>query len=157
GVPVPLGQVAKIDVIAGQTLIAREGGRRRITVRCDIVGRDQGGFVAEAQRRFAAEIEPAMPTGYRAAWVGVFEDLARARKHFMIVGPITVGLIFLMLIITLGSLRGALAVLVALPFAFVGGALAIYLRGMNLNVSVGVGFAALFGVSIMNGVLMVQR
>jgi cobalt-zinc-cadmium resistance protein CzcA len=87
----------------------------------------------------------------------MFENLARARKHFMLVGPITIGLIFVLLVITLGSLRAALAVFFALPFAFVGGAVAIYLRGMNLNVSVGVGFAALFGVSIMNGVLMVQR
>ncbi|MBX9681357.1 MAG: CusA/CzcA family heavy metal efflux RND transporter [Gemmataceae bacterium] len=155
GTPVPLGQVAKIEIADGQTLIAREGSRRRVTVRCDIVGRDQGGFVAEAQRRFAEEIE--VPAGYRAAWIGMFENLARARGHFAIVGPITVAVLFMMLTVTLGSLRGALSILFALPFAFVGGAFAIYLRGMNLNVSVGVGFAALFGVSIMNGVLIVQR
>src|SRR5207249_11536636 len=99
GVPVPLGQVAKIEVVDGQTLIAREGARRRITVRCDIVGRDQGGFVAEAQQRFAQEIEKDVPPGYRAAWIGMFENLARARKHFMVVGPITIGLLFLMLVV----------------------------------------------------------
>ncbi|MBI1831879.1 MAG: efflux RND transporter permease subunit [Planctomycetes bacterium] len=157
GTDVPLGQVAKVYFKEGETLIAREGSRRRITVRCDIVGRDQGGFVAEAQRRFADEIEKDVPTGYRVSWIGMFENLDRARKHFMIVGPVTVLLIFLMLIVTLGSLRAALAVFCSLPFAFVGGAVAIYARGMNLNVSVGVGFAALFGVAIMNGVLMVQR
>ena len=155
GTPVPLGQVADVDVIDGQTMIGREGARRQVTVRCDIVGRDQGGFVAEAQERFAAEI--VVPEGYKASWVGMFENLARARDHFLVVGPITVGLIFVLLIVTFGSLRGALTVMFALPGAFVGGAFAIYFRGMNVNVSVGVGFAALFGVSIMNGVLMVQR
>ncbi len=152
GVPVPLEQVAKIDVIDGQTLIAREGGRRRITVRCDIVGRDQGSFVSEAQRRFAEQIT--MPDGYRVNWIGMFENLDRARKHFQVIAPVTVGLLFVMLITSLGSLRGALVVMLALPFAFVGGAVAIYLRGMHFNVSVGVGFAALFGVAIMDGVLM---
>ena len=157
GVPVPLRQVARISVVDGQTLIAREGSRRRLTVRCDIVNRDQGGFVAEAQDRFAEEIQPGVPQGYRVAWIGMFENLARAKKHFEVVGPITVGLLVALLIVTLGSTRAALPVLMAVPFAFVGGALAIYFRGMNVNVSVAVGFAALFGVSIMNGVLMVQR
>jgi len=155
GAPVPLGQVATVDVVDGQTLIAREGSRRRLTVRCDIVGRDQGGFVTEAQERFEQEIQ--VPAGYRASWIGMFENLARARDHFKFVGPITVGLIALLLVVTLGSVRAALTVLMALPFAFVGGAVAIYMRDMNVNVSVGVGFAALFGVSIMNGTLMVQK
>jgi cobalt-zinc-cadmium resistance protein CzcA len=154
GVPVPLGQVAKVTVSDGQTLIAREGGRRRLTVRCDIVGRDQGGFVEEAQHRFDEAIQ--VPEGYRVAWLGMFENLARARRHFLIVIPVTVGLIFGLLVVTLGSIRAALVVLLAVPFAFVGGVGALYLRGMNLNVSGGVGFAALFGVAIMDGVLMVR-
>ena len=83
--------------------------------------------------------------------------LQRARRHFLIVIPVAVGVILGLLVITLGSVRAALAVLLAVPFAVVGGVLALHLRGMNLNVSGGVGFAALFGVSIMNGVLMVQR
>jgi cobalt-zinc-cadmium resistance protein CzcA len=87
----------------------------------------------------------------------MFENLARARQHFELVGPVTVALLVGMLVVTLGSLRSALAVLFALPGAFIGGAIAIYVRGMNVNVSVGLGFAALFGVSIMNGVLLVQR
>jgi cobalt-zinc-cadmium resistance protein CzcA len=155
GVPVPLSQVARIEVIDGQTLIAREGSRRRLTVRCDIVGRDQGGFVEDAMQRFDNEVE--VPPGYGVKWLGMFENLKRAREHFMRMIPITIGVIFMMLVLTLGSVRAALPVLLAVPFALVGGVLAIYLRGMNLNVSGGVGFAALFGVSIMNGVLMVQR
>jgi cobalt-zinc-cadmium resistance protein CzcA len=157
GTSVLLETVADVEVVDGQTMIAREGARRRITVRCDIVGRDQGGFVKEAQEKFEQQIRPHMRDGYRVSWIGMFENLARARDHFRFVGPITVALLVIMLIITLGSVRAAMAVLFALPGAFIGGAYAIYLRGMNVNVSVGVGFAALFGVSIMNGVLMVQR
>lgn len=154
--PVPLSQVARIELIDGQTIIARENGRRRITVRTDIVGRDQGGFVAEAQREFAQKIAPEIPAGYRVAWLGMFENLDRAKKHFAVVIPITVGLIFALLIVTFGSLRAASILLISVPFAFVGGVIALYVREMNLNVSTGVGFAALFGVSIMNGVLMVR-
>ena len=82
GLPVPLTQVAKIEVVDGQTTIARESGQRRLTVRCDIVGRDEGGFVAEVQRRFDAEVGPTMPKGYRVQWLGMFENLNRAREHF---------------------------------------------------------------------------
>src|SRR5207248_1955293 len=156
GVPIPLAQVARIAKIDGQTLIARESGRRRTTVRCDIVGRDQGGFVKEAQKLFDAEIQPSVPAGYRVGWLGMFENLQRAREHFLFVMPITIALIFMLLLVTFGSFRAALVLLLSVPFAFIGGILALYLRGMNLNVSAGVGFAALFGVSIMNGVLLVR-
>lgn len=154
GIPIPLAQVAHIDIIDGQTLIARDDGRRRLTVRTDIVGRDQGGFVAEAQRLFKQDIE--VPSGYRIAWLGMFENLERAGQHFKVLVPASIGVIFLLLLVTFGSLRASLALLLAIPFAFVGGAAALYFRDMNLNVSSGVGFAAVFGVSIMNGVLMVR-
>jgi len=154
GIPIPLAQVAHIDIIDGQTLIARDDGRRRLTVRTDIVGRDQGGFVAEAQRLFKQDIE--VPSGYRVAWLGMFENLERAGQHFKVLVPASIGVIFLLLLVTFGSLRASLVLLLAIPFAFVGGAAALYFRDMNLNVSSGVGFAAVFGVSIMNGVLMVR-
>ncbi len=154
GIPIPLAQVAHIDIIDGQTLIARDDGRRRLTVRTDIVGRDQGGFVAEAQRLFKQDIE--VPSGYRVAWLGMFENLERAGQHFKVLVPTSIGVIFLLLLVTFGSLRASLTLLLAIPFAFVGGAAALYFRDMNLNVSSGVGFAAVFGVSIMNGVLMVR-
>ena len=156
GVPVPLSQVAKIELVDGQTIIARENGRRRITVRCDIVGRDQGGFVAEAQRNFDQTIRPLLPPGYRVSWLGMFENLERARRHFAVVIPVTVALISGLLVVTFGSFRAALLLILSVPFAFIGGVLALWVRGMNLNVSTGVGFAALFGVSIMTGVLMVR-
>lgn len=154
GIPIPLAQVAHINIIDGQTLIARSDGRRRLTVRTDIVGRDQGSFVADAQNRFNREI--AVPTGYRVAWLGMFENLERAAQHFKILVPSSIGVIFLLLLVTFGSLRASLSLLLAIPFAFVGGITALYFRDMNLNVSAGVGFAAVFGVSIMNGVLIVR-
>ena len=89
GVPIPLAQVATIEVRDGQTLIARVDGRRCMTVRCDIVGRDQGGFVREAQERFGREIN--LPAGYRVEWLGMFENLERAYKHFMVLIPTTIG------------------------------------------------------------------
>jgi cobalt-zinc-cadmium resistance protein CzcA len=86
----------------------------------------------------------------------MFENLARARRHFGVLIPVTIALIYVLLVVTFGSQRAALAVLLSVPFAFIGGAIALAARGMNLNVSTGVGFAALFGVSIMNGVLLVR-
>jgi cobalt-zinc-cadmium resistance protein CzcA len=154
GIAIPLEQVATIALVDGQTIIAREGGRRRLTVRSDIIGRDQGGFVAEAQRLFEQELT--VPPGYRVSWLGMFENLDRARQHFQILVPVTIAMIYLLLLVTFASQKAALLLLLAIPFAFVGGTLALLVRGMNLNVSTGVGFAAVFGVSIMNGVLLVR-
>jgi cobalt-zinc-cadmium resistance protein CzcA len=154
GIPVPLAQVATIKLVDGQTLIAREHSRRRLTVRCDIVGRDQGGFVAEAQELFDEKIT--VPDGYSTSWLGMFENLERARKHFLLLIPITIAVIFGLLWVTFGSQRAALLVLLAVPFACIGGVLALYYRGMHLNMSSAVGFTALFGVAIMDGVLMVR-
>jgi cobalt-zinc-cadmium resistance protein CzcA len=97
-----------------------------------------------------------LPPDVHVRWLGMFENLARARRHFLFVIPVTVGLIFLLLMTTFGGLRETLIVLVAVPFAFAGGIIALYLRGMNLNVSSAVGFATLFGVAIMDGVVLVQ-
>jgi cobalt-zinc-cadmium resistance protein CzcA len=156
GQPVPLIQVAKIDVVDGQTIIARQDGRRRLTVRCDIAGRDEGGFVAEVQRRFDAEIRPLMPDGYHVEWLGMFENLARSYNHFRLLIPATVAIIFLLLWATFQSMRAAMLVLAGIPFACIGGILALYVRDMHINVSTGVGFSALFGIALMDGVLMVR-
>lgn len=156
GIPVPLDQVATIDIVDGQTIIARQNGRRRITVRCDIVGRDQGGFVEEAKRRFQAELQQRVPDGYRVDWLGMFENLQRAFNHFLLLIPITIALIFVLLLITFRSIRAALLVLTGIPFSCIGGLVALWVRGMHINVSTGVGFAALFGIAIMDGVLMVR-
>ena len=156
GLPIPLSQVARIEVADGQTMIARENSKRRITVRCDIVDRDQGGFVKDAQERFEKEIAPDVPDGYRVGWLGMFENLSRAKRHFLILIPSTIFLIFLILLMTLRSLRAAGLVVMLVPFAGVGGVIALYVRDMHINVSTGVGFAALFGIAIMDGVLMVR-
>ena len=126
GVPIPLSQVAHFTIVDGQTMIARDSGRRRLTVRCDIVGRDQGGFVKEAQALFQREVK--VPTSVQVRWLGMFENLARAQRHFLYVIPVTIGIIFVLLITTFGNVREALIVLLAVPFAFVGGTLALYLR-----------------------------
>ncbi|MGO8691585.1 MAG: CusA/CzcA family heavy metal efflux RND transporter [Thermoguttaceae bacterium] len=152
GVPIPLAEVANIAVCDGQTLIGRVNSRRCMTVRCDIVGRDHGGFVQEAQARFGRAID--VPRGYRVEWLGMFENLQRAYKHFMVLIPTTIAVIFLVLVVAYGSFRAAFILLLPIPFAFAAGAVALYFRHMNLNVSTGVGFATLFGIAIMDGVLM---
>jgi cobalt-zinc-cadmium resistance protein CzcA len=157
GLSVPLSQVAKIEVVDGQTLIARENSKRRITVRTDIVGRDQQGFVLDAQRHFEEHLASEVPQGYRVNWIGMFDNMKHALRHFMILIPITVVLVFGMLMWTLRSVRAGLVVITAVPFALVGGVVALYYRGMNLNVAAAVGFSALFGLAVMDGVLMVQR
>jgi heavy metal efflux system protein len=154
GVAIPLAQVARIDVVDGQTIIARQQGRRRITIRTDIVGRDQGGFVREAQARLEKEISP--PEGYSIAWLGMFENLARARRHFLVLIPVTVVAIFLVLLVAFRSLKTAFMLLLPIPFAFVGAVIALYVRDMHVNVSTGVGFATVFAVSMMDGILMVR-
>ncbi|MFO1094472.1 MAG: CusA/CzcA family heavy metal efflux RND transporter [Planctomycetaceae bacterium] len=115
GVPIPLGQVAHIEIADGQTLIARENGRKRITVRCDIVGRDQGGFVSEAQRKFNESIGRDLPAGVRVGWLGMFENLKRAQAHFLTLIPITIGIIFVLLWVTFNRFA-ALLVLCGIPF-----------------------------------------
>ena len=155
GIPIPLEQVARIEIVAGQTLIARAEGQRCLTVRCDIIGRDEGGFVAEAQARFANEIS--IPDGYSVEWLGMFQNLERAYHHFLLILPATVGIVFLLLISSFGSLRAGFILLFPIPFAFAAGALALYLRDMHLNVSAGVGFATLFGIAVMDGVLMFKE
>ncbi|MCS6972593.1 MAG: CusA/CzcA family heavy metal efflux RND transporter, partial [Leptospiraceae bacterium] len=118
GEAVPLGQVATIRVIDGETLIARAKNMRRLTVRCDIRNRSQGDFVADAQRRFEKEIT--IPPGYSVEWLGMFENLARARNHFALLIPLTVLLIFFLLLITFRSAAKATLVLLTVPFATVG-------------------------------------
>lgn len=154
GRPVPLSDVASIRILDGQTIVARQDGKRRLTVRCDIVGRDQGSFVNDAQAKFSEAVK--VPQGYSIAWLGMFENLSRAQSHFAFVMPITVLLIYVLLYAIFRSQKVALLLLSSVPLSFVGAALGLYVRGMNLNVSTAVGLAALFGVSIMNGVLMVR-
>jgi len=155
GARVPLSQLADIRVVDGATIIARRENERQISVRTNIRGRDQGGFVAEAQARFAAAVP--LPAGYRVVWGGQFENLARAREHLMVIIPITIVMIFILLFVTFGSVLDASLVLLSVPFSLAGGLILLYLRGINLSVSAAVGFISLFGVAIMSGLLYVSE
>jgi cobalt-zinc-cadmium resistance protein CzcA len=155
GARVPLAQLAGIRVVDGATIIARRENRRQTSVRTNIRGRDQGGFVAEAQARFADAVK--LPPGYDVSWGGQFENFERARRRLAVILPITVGIIFALLFTTFGSARDALLVLLNVPFSLAGGLVALYLRGMHLNVSAVVGFISLFGVAVMSGVLYVAE
>jgi cobalt-zinc-cadmium resistance protein CzcA len=152
---VPLAQLARLTFVSGASIIARRENRRQITVRTNIRGRDQGSFVAEAQKRFERGMK--LPPGYEVSWGGQFENLERARKRLTVILPITVGIIFVLLFITFGNPRDAGLVLMNVPFSLVGGIVALYLRGINLSVSAAVGFISLFGVAVMSGVLVIAE
>jgi cobalt-zinc-cadmium resistance protein CzcA len=151
---VPLAQLADIRVADGATIIARRENERQITIRTNIRGRDQGGFVREAQSRFAEGVK--LPPGYRVSWGGQFENFDRARQRLEIIIPITIGIIFLLLFVTFGSAFDATLVLLNVPFSLAGGLVALYVRDINLSVSAAVGFISLFGVAVMSGVLYIS-
>lgn len=151
---VPLGQLAQITSEEGPAEVSRENGRRRITVEVNVRGRDIGSFVAEAQRKVAAGVK--LPAGYTAQWGGTYEHLESGRRRLMVVVPLTFALIFLLLFTAFNSVRRAALVFSGIPFAITGGILALVIRGMNFSMSAGVGFIALFGVAVLNGVVMVS-
>ncbi len=152
---IPLFQLANIEIINGATIIARRDNQRQITVRTNIRGRDQGGFVKEAQQKFNEQIK--LPNGYGVEWGGQFENLDRARHRLSFILPIVIALIFALLFSTFGSARYAGLVLMSVPFSLVGGIIALNLRCINLSVSAAVGFISLFGVAVMSGVLLVAE
>lgn len=154
GARIPLSQVARIRLVEGLTIVAREDGVRQIGVRTNIIGRDQGSFVAEAQKKVAQAVS--LPDRYQIHWGGQFENLTRARARLQLIVPITIVLIFALLFMLFdGSLVHATIVLMNVPFAMIGGVSALLLRKINFSVSAGVGFISLFGVAVMSGVLLV--
>jgi len=154
GALVPLGQLAKIDETEGPAQISREKGMRRVVVECNIRGRDMGSFVKEVQRRLQP-LAKTLPAGYFLEYGGQFENQQRAMQRLGIVVPVSIALIFIMLFSGLGSVRSALMVFANLPFALVGGILAMALLKINLSVSAAIGFIALFGTAVGNGVVLV--
>ena len=155
GERVTLGQVAKVSVARGPEMINRENGQRRIVVQANVRGRDLGGFVAEAQQKVAAAMP--VPAGYFVDWGGQFENQARATKRLALVLPASLVMIFGLLYLTFNSFRQAMLILANVPFALVGGVAALWLREMNLNLSASIGFIALFGVAVLNGIVMVSQ
>lgn len=155
GYNVPLGELATIEEIEVPAQISREDSTRRLIVECNVRGRDMGSFVAEAKQKLAS-IENSMPEGYRFTWGGQFENQARAMARLKMVVPASILLIFLMLFSSLNSLKSAFLILVNLPFSVVGGILAIYLLNINLSVAASIGFIALLGVAVENGLVLVS-
>lgn len=153
GQKVPLAQLARITSEEGPAEVSRENGQRRITVEINVRGRDIGSFVEEARQRVDRAVHP--PPGYLFDWSGMYEHLESGRQRLMIVVPTTFLLIFLLLFTTFNSLKQAALVFTGIPFAVSGGILALFLRGMPFSMSAGVGFIALFGVAVLNGVVMV--
>jgi cobalt-zinc-cadmium resistance protein CzcA len=154
GVRVPLSQLADIALTEGAAQISREDTRRRIVVELNVRGRDIGSFVKEAQGVIERDIQ--IPAGYYITWGGQFENLQRATERLLIVVPLALFLIFILLFTTFNSVRQAVMIYTGIPFAVVGGVLALALRGMPFSISAGVGFIALFGVAVLNGVVMVS-
>ncbi|MBL8196784.1 MAG: efflux RND transporter permease subunit, partial [Blastocatellia bacterium] len=154
GTRIPLSQLAEISLIEGPAQISREDTRRRIVVELNVRGRDIGSFVKEAQEKIEQQVK--LPAGYYLTWGGQFENLQRASNRLLIVVPLAMFLIFVLLFTTFGSIRQALLIYTGIPFAAVGGILALFLRGMPFSISAGVGFIALFGVAVLNGLVMVS-
>ena len=154
GEQVPLGRVAEIRRSSGPEVVHREDSQRRIVVQCNVRGRDMGSFVAEAQGRIQGAVD--LPTGYYLTWGGQFENQQRAMQRLMLVLPAVLLVIFMLLYLTFRSARQSLLVLLIVPFASVGGIAALWLREMNLNVSASIGFIAVFGVAVLDGLVMVS-
>jgi cobalt-zinc-cadmium resistance protein CzcA len=154
GVRVPLSQMADISLTEGPAQISRDGTRRRIVVELNVRGRDIGSFVREAQAAIAGGVQ--VPPGYFITWGGQFENLQRASDRLLLVVPLALFLIFILLFTTFNSAHQAILIYTGIPFAIVGGVLALALRGMPFSISAGVGFIALFGVAVLNGVVMVS-
>jgi len=154
GALIPLGQIAKVEVREGPAQISREMAQRRVVIECNVTGRDLGGFVAEAKQKIDSSIE--LPPGYFITWGGQFENQQRAMRRFSIVVPVTITGIFLLLFGSFNSVKQALLIIMNIPFALIGGILALVIGRFNLSVSASVGFIALFGVAVLNGVVMVS-
>jgi cobalt-zinc-cadmium resistance protein CzcA len=153
GSVLPLNRVARVIETEGPATVNREWGRRRITVQCNVRGRDVASFVAEAKAKIAAEVK--RPDGYTLEWGGQFENMERANQTLRFVVPMALGLIFVLLYFSLKSLRDVLIVATGIPLGAVGGVLALWLRAMPFTVSAAVGFVALSGVAILNGLVLV--
>ena len=154
GANIPLSQVAEISSSEGPVQISRESGERRIGVECNISGRDLGGFVAEAQRSIRQKVK--FPPGMHVTFGGQFENQQRAMRRLAFILPMTIGFILLLLFITFDSLRLAALVILNLPFALIGGVLSLFISGLYLSVPASVGFIALFGIAVLNGIVLLS-
>lgn len=155
GAQIPLSQVADISLVEGPAQISRESTRRRIAVELNVRGRDIASFVRDAQAAIDGRVK--LPPGYYLTWGGQFENLQRASQRLLIVVPLALFLIFILLFTTFGSAKQALLVYTGIPFAIVGGVAGLAVRGLPFSISAGVGFIALFGVAVLDGVVLVSH
>lgn len=155
GRQIPLTQLAEIRLEEGPAEISRHAIRRRLLIQCNVRGRDLGGFVAEAQQAVHAHVR--LPPGYFLEWGGQFQNLQRATQRLMIAVPVALFLIFSLLYVTFQSVRLTLLIYLNVPMAATGGILALWLRDMPFSISAGVGFIALFGIAVMNGVVLIEH
>jgi len=150
---IPLREVADIKLETGASYIYRDAMQRLIPIKFSVRGRDLGGAVAEARERIKRNVK--FPTGYRVTWAGEFEDLQRAKERLEVIVPISLALIMVLLYSLFNSLRDSLLALTGIPFAVAGGILALYFTGLDFSISAAIGFISLFGVSVMDGILMI--
>ncbi len=155
GYSVPLADLATVKEVDAYAKINRQDSRRRLLVECNIRGRDMGGFVAEAQAKLA-DLEQNLDEGYRLVWGGQFENQQRAMKRLSLVVPVALMLIFVMLMTALGSLKSALLIMVNLPFAVVGGIIAMYMLDINFSVAASIGFIAVLGVAVEDALVLIS-
>ena len=155
GMNIPLEQLAEVKMVEGPVQISRQDGVRRIGIEMNVTGRDMGSFVAEAKAKIKDQVK--LPAGYYLTWGGQFENQQRAMNKLMIIGPVAIGLILLLLYVTFRSIRLALLVISNLPFALIGGIFSLFLSGQYLSVPASVGFIVLFGVAVLNGLVLVSR
>ena len=150
---VPLSEVADLELAPAPNQISRENGKRRVVVTANVRDRDLGGFVEEAQARIANDVD--LPPGYWLDYGGTFEQLQSASQRLAIVVPVTLAIILALLVMAFGSLKDALIIFTGVPLALTGGVLSLWLRDMPLSISAGVGFIALSGVAVLNGLVMI--
>jgi cobalt-zinc-cadmium resistance protein CzcA len=150
---IPLDNLAKIQVLDSPPMINRESGKRRVVVGANVEGRDLGGFVAEVQRKVEEEVK--LPEGYYFSWGGQFENMQRAMSTLMIIVPLTIAAIYFLLFLMFNSVRLAALIITVLPFASIGGVFGLALTGEYLSVPASVGFIALWGIAVLNGVVLI--
>jgi len=150
---IPLSEVASLEVAPGPNQVSRENGKRRVVVSANVRGRDIGSFVGEAQARLP---EIKIPTGYWTSWGGTFEQLESASQRLKIVVPVALLLVFTLLFVMFGNAKDGLLVFTGIPFALTGGVVALWLRDIPLSISAGIGFIALSGVAVLNGLVMIS-
>lgn len=154
GQNIPLSEVADVDIKEGPAQSSREDGQSRVVIECNVNGRDIGSFVNDAKAIIEKDVQ--LPTGYYLTWGGQFENQERAFKRLMIIVPVSLVMIFIVLFSTFNSLSQALMIILNIPFALIGGIFALSLRNIPLSVSAAIGFIALFGVAVLNGIVMVE-